>query len=67
MNPEKINARYLELSKQEADLQAAIVQNQANLNAVIGAKQDCQYWLSQIAEAAIATNQPQKEETHVDR
>ena len=43
-----INARFAELTKMEADCQQGVLGKQADLNAIVGAKMDCQYWLSQV-------------------
>ncbi len=54
MNAEQINARFLELTKFEEEQQKIITQATSNLAAVSGAKQDCQYWLSKVAEDAVS-------------
>lgn len=53
MNPDEmikeVNTRFAELTKMEQDCVAAIQGKQADLNAILGAKQDCQFWLQKIA------------------
>lgn len=58
MTPEALSTRFAELQKMEDQvktyiikLQADLSQSQANLNAIQGAKSECQNWLSQIAQA----------------
>lgn len=48
----RINARFIELTKMEQDCIAALQGKQADLNAILGAKQDCQYWLAQVTSGA---------------
>lgn len=48
----KINERFVELTKMEQDCIAALQGKQADLNAILGAKQDCQYWLAQVTSGA---------------
>lgn len=50
----KINARFVELTKMEQDCIAVLQGKQADLNAILGAKQDCQYWLAQVTSGAAA-------------
>ena len=38
-----------EVEKRKADLQAQLTQLQANSNAISGAIQDCDYWLSTLS------------------
>lgn len=65
MTPELINARFIELNKSEQDAQQrlAVAQQQANqaqadIHAINGAKQDCQYWLQQAGQQAALPNVP---------
>jgi hypothetical protein len=52
MNPDEmvkeVNARFVELKKMEQECIAAIQTKQADLNAILGAQQDCQFWLGKI-------------------
>lgn len=48
----KINARFIELTNMEKDCVAKLQGNQADLNAILGAKQDCQYWLAHVTSGA---------------
>lgn len=52
MNPDEmikeINARFVELTAMEKDCVAVLQGKQADLNAILGAKQDCQYWLQKV-------------------
>lgn len=57
MNKEEIDKRIAEYDAMEQQLnvtvsesQKTMAQAQANLTAVSGAKQDCQYWLAKIEE-----------------
>lgn len=50
----KINARFAELKKMEQDCIAALQGKQADLNAILGAQQDCQYWLTQVMTGTAA-------------
>ena len=54
MTPEKINARFKELCEMEEKLKAEIEVRRADLIAVNGAKQDCQFWLSEVAKSVVA-------------
>ncbi len=53
MTLDQINARFVELSKMEEEARISLANTQANLNAIIGAKQDCQYWLNEIGKEVI--------------
>lgn len=48
MNKEQIEARIQELTTKEQKQMQVASQVQANLSAIHGAKQDCQYWLSKL-------------------
>lgn len=50
---QKINTRILELKQMEKDCIQMLQTKQADLNAILGAQQDCQYWLSQVAGPAL--------------
>lgn len=52
MNKEAIETRIKELEALEAKTLAAVQQGQTDLVAITGAKQDCQYWLMKMDEAA---------------
>ena len=56
MNPDdmikEVNARFAELTKMEQECVAVIQQKQADLNCILGAKQDCQFWLNKIMQSA---------------
>lgn len=49
---QKINTRFAELKKMEQDCVTVIQGKQADLNAILGAQQDCQYWLTQVTSGA---------------
>lgn len=53
MNKQEIEKRLEELAANAQNRKQIIVQAQADLNAIDGALQDCQFWLSKISEAEI--------------
>jgi hypothetical protein len=53
MNREQIEARKAELLQTQEQLKA-------NLNAVAGALQDCDYWLAQMAAEELKAPEPQE-------
>jgi len=48
MNKEALEKRIGELTSVEQQLHKQMAEVQANLNATLGAKQDCQFWLNAI-------------------
>lgn len=55
---QKINTRMLELKQMEKDCIQILQTKQADLNAILGAQQDCQYWLAQVTGSALPTAAP---------
>jgi multidrug resistance efflux pump len=49
------------LEKRLAELQASLKQVEANGNALLGAIQECQYWLAQIEQAEMSKAVPDGE------
>lgn len=54
----KINDRMIQLKDMEKQCIQVLQGKQADLNAIIGAQQDCQYWLSQVTEVALPAFTP---------
>jgi septal ring factor EnvC (AmiA/AmiB activator) len=48
INREELEKRLEQLKVEQAQVQANLVQLQANLNAYLGAIQDCEYWINQL-------------------
>ncbi len=53
-----INDRFAELKTMEQDAVKIIQGKQADLNAILGAQQDCQYWLARVADSVKAGTEP---------
>ncbi len=65
MNADQIKARIAEYEAMEKVANHNIATEQANLSAINGAKQDCQFWLAKLSEETVVVNAPQlvKKET----
>lgn len=57
MNKEALDNRMAELVALEQQKTQQVLQLQADLQAINGAKQDVQYWLMQLEESAAAPTQ----------
>lgn len=60
MNKDQLEKRITELGAMEQQVQQQLVNAQAQLNALAGAKQDCIFWIAKLSENSPAKAKKRK-------